>query len=414
MKKFLVFVLILSAAGYYFYTRNVPAEDTVRRGARGDGPVAVLVAPSRLLDVPVTLEAVGTIQSLNSVTVRAQIDGKLMKIAFSDGQDVKAGDILALIDPTTAQAAYDQAVAKKAQDQALLSNAKIDLVRYQKLAQTEYGSRQQSDTQQSSVAQLEAQIRADQASIDSYKAQLEFTTVRAPIDGRTGIRNMDQGNIIRSSDANGLVVITQLKPMGLVFGLAQQYLRKVIAANAKQVLSIQVLDADNVGVLDTGTLSVIDNLVDQTTGTVKIKAVFPNVNLQLWPGQFVNVRVLVDTLQQVVTVPTSSVQRGPAGPYVYSIDSENKVSLKLITVGQQDELVSVVNSGLDAGTKVVITGFTRLTDGAKVMPTDAAQPTDVQVAPSRKSREPASEGKRQNRREDNKAKPDTRPSEAVR
>ncbi len=372
MKKIIVFILIIAAGGYYFYSRgSASVEETGRRAGRGDGPVAVLVAPVRLMDVPVTLEAVGTVQSLNSVTVRAQIDGKLMKIAFQDGQDVKAGDVLALIDPTSAQAAYDQAAAKKAQNQALLSNAKIDLVRYQKLAQTEYGSRQQADTQQSNVAQLEAQIRADQASIDSYKAQLEFTTIRAPIDGRTGIRSVDQGNIIRASDANGLVVITQLKPMGLVFSLAQQHLRKVIAANAKQALGVQVLEADNVAILDSGTLSVVDNLVDQTTGTVKIKAVFPNTNLQLWPGQFVNVRVLVDTLKQVVTVPSSAVQRGPTGPYVYVLGDDNKVSLKPVKVGQQDELISVINSGIEAGVKVVTTGFTRLTDGAKVAPTNA-------------------------------------------
>ncbi len=374
MKKIIVFILVVAAAGFYFYTRSTaPVEDTGRRGGRGDGPVAVLVAAARLMDVPVTLEAVGTVQSLNSVTVRAQIDGKLLKLAFQDGQDVKAGDVLAMIDPTSAQAAYDQAMAKKAQDMALLSNARTDLVRYQKLAQTEYGSRQQADTQQSNVAQLEAQVRADQASIDNFKAQLEFTTVRAPIDGRTGIRNIDQGNIIRSSDANGLVVITQLKPMGLVFNLAQQNLRKVISTNAKQALRVEVLDADNIAVLDTGTLSVIDNVVDQTTGTVKIKAVFTNANLQLWPGQFVNVRVLVDTLKQVVTVPSSAVQRGPTGPYVYTLGDENKVSLKLVTVGQQDELVSVIAGGLEKDVKVVTTGFTRLSDSAKVMPTDVAE-----------------------------------------
>jgi membrane fusion protein, multidrug efflux system len=333
----------------------------------------------------VTLDAVGTVQSLNSVTVRAQIDGKLMKIAFSDGQDVKAGDVLALVDPTTAQALYDQAAAKKAQNMALLNNARLDSVRYKKLAQTEYGSRQQADTQASTVAQLEAQVRSDQASIDNYKAQLEFTTIRAPIDGRTGIRNIDAGNIIRASDANGLVVITQLKPMGLVFSLAQQNLRVVSAAMAKQSLSVQVLDSDNISVLDTGVLTVVDNTVDQATGTVKLKATFPNANLQLWPGQFVNVRLLVDTLKQVVVVPSSAVQRGPTGPYVYTLGEGDKVSLKPVTIGQQDEMNAVITSGLEAGVKVVTTGFTRLTDGAKVTATDASEQPVVEVAPLKKS-----------------------------
>jgi membrane fusion protein, multidrug efflux system len=386
MKKLLLIVILLGVGTGIYYFRGSPA-DTNTGGRRGDGQVAVLVSVARKADVPVNLDAVGTVQSLNSVTVRAQIDGKLMKIAFSDGQDVKAGDVLAQIDPTTAQALYDQAVAKKAQNQALLSNSRLDSVRYKKLAQTEYGSRQQADTQAANVAQLEAQVRSDAASIDNYKAQLDFTTVRAPIDGRTGIRNVDAGNIIRASDANGLVVITQLKPMGLVFSLPQQNLRVVSAAMGKSVLSVQILDADNVNVLDTGVLTVVDNLVDQATGTVKLKATFPNANLQLWPGQFVNVRVLVDTLKQVVVVPSSAVQRGPTGPYVYALGDDSKVSLKPVTVGQQDEMTSVINSGLDAGLKVVTTGFTRLTDGAKVTATDAGEQAVIEAAPAKKGRE---------------------------
>jgi membrane fusion protein, multidrug efflux system len=384
MKKLILILVLLAAGTGIYYLRGSPVDADGKRGGRGDGAVAVLVALARKADVPVTLDAVGTVQSLNSVTVRAQIDGKLMKIAFSDGQDVKAGDVLALVDPTTAQALYDQAAAKKAQNMALLNNARLDSVRYKKLAQTEYGSRQQADTQDSTVAQLEAQVRSDQASIDNYKAQLEFTTIRAPIDGRTGIRNVDAGNIIRASDANGLVVITQLKPMGLVFSLAQQNLRVVSGAMAKQILSVQVLDSDNISVLDTGTLTVVDNTVDQTTGTVKLKATVPNANLQLWPGQFVNVRLLVDTLKQVVVVPSSAVQRGPTGPYVYVLGEGDKVSLKPVTIGQQDEMNAVITSGLEAGVKVVTTGFTRLTDGAKVTATEASEQSVVEAVPLKK------------------------------
>jgi membrane fusion protein, multidrug efflux system len=384
MKKLILILVLLAACTGIYFLRNSPEEAGGKRGGRGEGQVAVLVASARKADVPVTLDAVGTVQSLNSVTVRAQIDGKLMKIAFSDGQDVKAGDVLALVDPTTAQALYDQAAAKKAQNMALLNNARLDSVRYKKLAQTEYGSRQQADTQASTVAQLEAQVRSDQASIDNYKAQLEFTTIRAPIDGRTGIRNVDAGNIIRASDANGLVVITQLKPMGLVFSLAQQNLRVVSGAMGKQILSVQVLDSDNISVLDTGTLTVVDNAVDQTTGTVKLKATFPNANLQLWPGQFVNVRLLVDTLKQVVVVPSSAVQRGPTGPYVYVLGEGDKVSLRPVTIGQQDEMNAVITSGLEAGLKVVTTGFTRLTDSAKVTATEASEQPVVEAVPLKK------------------------------
>lgn len=384
MKKLILILVLLAACTGIYFLRNSPEEAGGKRGGRGEGQVAVLVAAARKADVPVTLDAVGTVQSLNSVTVRTQIDGKLIKIAFSDGQDVKSGDVLAFVDPTTAQALYDQAAAKKAQNMALLNNSRLDSVRYKKLAQTEYGSRQQADTQASTVAQLEAQVRSDQASIDNYKAQLEFTTIRAPIDGRTGIRNVDAGNIIRASDANGLVVITQLKPMGLVFSLAQQNLRVVSGAMGKQILSVQVLDSDNISVLDTGALTVVDNTVDQTTGTVKLKATFPNTNLQLWPGQFVNVRLLVDTLKQVVVVPSSAVQRGPTGPYVYVLGEGDKVSLRPVTIGQQDEMNAVITSGLEAGLKVVTTGFTRLTDSAKVTATEASEQPVVEAAPLKK------------------------------
>ncbi len=405
MKRFLLLLLIVAGgAGYYYYARGSAPADTQatggrRGGGRGEGPVAVLVTQVRKADVPVTLDAVGTVQALNTVTVRAQIDGKLMKLAFRDGQDVKTGDILAQIDPTTAQAQYDQAVAKKAQDEAQLANARLDFQRYQKLAQTEYGSRQQADTQRATVAQLEAQTRSDQASIDSFKAQLDFTTIRAPIDGRTGIRNVDQGNIIRSSDANGLVVITQLRPISIVFNLPQQNLRVISGAMALESVNVQVYDADNTTVLDQGSLAVMDNLVDQTTGTVKLKATFPNANLQLWPGQFVNVRVLVNTLKQAVVVPSSAVQRGPTGPYVYTLGDGNKVSLKPVVVGQQNETISVIISGVEPPSKVITTGFTRLIDGATVSPTDVGAQTDTDAAPAR-ARNPQRDGSRQRRPRD--------------
>jgi membrane fusion protein, multidrug efflux system len=303
---------------------------------------------------------------LNTVTVRTQVDGRLMELDFQDGQDVKKGEVLARIDPATYQAQYDQAVAKKAQDEATLANARNDLIRYQKLAQTEAGSKQQADTQKALVAQLEAQVQGDQAAIDNAKATLAYTTIRAPIDGRTGIRLVDQGNILHASDANGIVVITQIQPISVIFNLPQQQLRAVNAAMVKGPVAVNALEADNTTVTDKGTIEVIDNQVDQTTGTIKFKANYPNADLQLWPGQFVNVRVYVDMLRHAVVVPTAAVQRGPNGAYVFVIDDNSTVSLRNVVAGRQNETQAVITSGLEPPERVVTTGFSRLTDGAKV------------------------------------------------
>ncbi|MGA0596413.1 efflux RND transporter periplasmic adaptor subunit [Enterovirga sp. CN4-39] len=331
----------------------------------GEGPVSVLAEAARVADVPVILEAVGTAQALNTVTVRSQVDGRLMELAFREGEDVKKGDLLARIDPTIYQAQYDQAVAKKAQDEANLANARIDLERYASLAKTNYGSKQQADTQRALVAQLEAQVKADQGAIDNARAYLDYTTITAPIDGRTGIRLVDQGNLVRASDTTGLVVITQLKPISVVFNLPQQNLRAVNAAAQRGPLSVEALESDNQTVIDTGRLEVVDNQVDQTTGTVKLKASFPNASLQLWPGSFVNVRLTVDVTKGATVVPTAAVQRGPNGTFVYGLD-EDRAVLKPVTIGRQTETVSVVTSGLSAGERVITTGFARLTDGDRV------------------------------------------------
>ena len=344
------------------------------RGGAADGPVAVAVVDAKRTDVPVLLEAIGTAQALNTVTVRTQTDGRLMKIAFKEGQDVKAGDVLALIDPSTVQAQYDSALAKKAQDEALLANAKIDLDRYTKLAVGNFGSRQQADTQKSLVAQLDAQVRADQANIDNAKASLDFATIRAPIDGRTGIRLVDQGNILKASDLTGIVVLTQVKPIAVIFTLPQQNLRAINAATAKGAVQVRALEPDNTTIIDTGEVAVIDNQVDQTTGTVKIKSVFPNPGLALWPGQFVNLRVQVDVLRNALVVPSSAVQRGPNGAFVYTVGQDNAVKQVNVTTGQQNEREAVIVSGLDLPARLVSSGFSRLTDGAKVQVVQAAAP----------------------------------------
>ena len=353
------------------YTHQRQQTQRIGRGFQADGPVPVIAAAAKRANVPVYLDGVGTTKALNTVTVRPQVDGKLLVVAFKEGQDVTRGFVLARIDPVTYQAQYDQAVAKKAQDEAQLANAKIDLERYGRLIATNSIARQQYDTQKATVAQLEAQVKLDQAVIDNAKAILEYTTIRSPLDGRTGIRQVDEGNVVRTSDANGIVVITQLRPISVLFTLPQQQLGDVTRASAKGELSVEVFGADNKTVIDRGVLRVIDNQVDQTTGTIKLKAEFPNSELQLWPGQFVNVRLLIETLDQVVVVPTAAVQRGPNGTFAFVVRPDKKVAVRPITVAQQDENQAVISRGLRADERVVTTGFARLTDGAEVAVTNA-------------------------------------------
>jgi multidrug efflux system membrane fusion protein len=360
-----VLILVAAALVYVFGGSPTPTRTSGRFGA-DSGPVPVLAATAVNADVPVYLDAVGTTKALNTVTVRSQVDGKLIEVAYDEGQDVKKGDILARIDPTTFQAQLDQALAKKAQDVALVANAKLDLDRYEKLALSNSINRQQADTQKSLVAQLEAQVQNDQAAIDNARAILAYTTIRAPLDGRTGIRQVDEGNIVHASDSTGVVVITQLKPISVFFNLPQQEIDRVNAAFAKGPLSVDAQRSDNDAVIDSGTLKVVDNQVDASTGTVKLKAEFPNANLQLWPGQFVNVRLLIDTLKQVVVIPTGAVQRGPNGAFIYVVKDDNTVAMRAITVAKQDEAQTVASTGVTPPERVVTTGFVRLTDGAKV------------------------------------------------
>jgi multidrug efflux system membrane fusion protein len=336
-----------------------------------DGPVPVIGALTRRADVPVYLDGVGTVKALNTVTVRPQVDGRLLSVNYSEGQDVDKGFVLAKIDPVTYQAAYDQAVAKKALDEATLANARLDLERYNKLVASNSVPRQQLDTQKMTVAQQEAQVNLDQAVIDNAKAILDYTTVVAPFSGRTGIRLVDQGNYVRSADSTGIVVITQLQPISLIFTLPQQQIGDVNRAMAAGTLTVDAFGPDNKTVIDSGELKVVDNQVDPSTGTIRLKAEFPNKDFQLWPGAFVNVRLLINTLKQVVVAPTSAVQRGPAGTFVYVAQPDNTVSVRPVRVSQQDEVQAVIARGLQADERVVTTGFARLTDKAMVAVTNA-------------------------------------------
>jgi multidrug efflux system membrane fusion protein len=369
----LVLAAVAGALAYVYYP-TPPAQTSLRsRLGAASGPIPVLAATARRTDVAEFLDAVGTARAINTVTVRPQVDGKLIAVTFREGEDVKQGDVLARIDPTIYQAQLDQALAKKAQDEALLANARNDLARYERLAAANAINKQQADTQKATVAQYEAQVKADAAAVENAQATLGYTTITAPIAGRTGFRMVDEGNSVRASDAgSAIVTITQLKPMSVQFNLPQQDLARVNDAFARGPLAAEALRSDTDEVIDRGRLTVVDNQVDSATGTVKLKAEFPNPDLRLWPGQFVNVRLKIDTLRQVVVIPTGAVQRGPDGTFVYVIDADSKAVVRRISVRRQEETETVVARGLEPGERVVTTGFARLTDGAGVTVSGAA------------------------------------------
>src|ERR1700716_664324 len=377
-------LLIVGGLGYIAWT-SLQQKQAANRGGRPDLPVPVLAATPRIQDVPVYLDAVGAVRALNNVLVRAQVDGKLLAANFTEGQDVKKGDVLGEIDPVLYKAQLDQAIAKKAQDEALLANQRLDLARYQQLAASNAGSKQQADTQRASVAQTEALVNSDQAAIDNAAATLGYTKIIAPLSGRAGLRQVDQGNIIHASDITGLVIITQLQPIAVQFSLPQQQIVRVNAASAKGALSVDVFGNDGITVVDSGTLKGIDNQVDPTTGTLKLKAEFPNANFQLWPGQFVNVRLKVDTLSQALVVPSSAVQRGPIGTFSYVIGDGDIATAKPVVVKQQNETDAVITSGLSASDRVVTTGFANLFDGAKVIIGKDEQTPTADLAPRKKN-----------------------------
>jgi len=282
-------------------------------------------------------------------------------------------DIIAEIDPALYKAQYDQAVAKKTQDDANLANAKLDMARYQRLVAEKFASHQQYATQKATVEQLEAQLRADQAAIDSAKTTLDYATIRSPIDGRAGIRLVDVGNILHPSDQSSIVVITQVKPIYVVFTLPQQSLPAVQKAQADGVARVVALGPDNSSTIASGELSVIDNQIDQLTGTVRLKATFPNDDMSLWPGQFVNVRLMLETIKQAIVTPSPALQRGPTGAFVYVLGADGMAHMRSVKTGRQDESIVVITSGLEPDEQVIASGFSRLSDGAKVRVIEATE-----------------------------------------
>jgi len=364
--RFLVVVLAigLGIGGYFAYERVSRAKQVARQPQEQGVPVSVALAAQT--NFPVLLSGLGTVQPYNTVTVKSRVDGEIIKIAFKEGDIVKPGDLLAQIDPRPYQAALDQATAKKAQDEATLANSKLDLQRYQTLAKQDFATRQQLDTQQSTVTQQTALIQADDAAIENAQTQLGYTDIKAPIGGRVGFRLADQGNIVTAASQNGIVTIAQLQPITVVFTLPESQVNRINDAMKRGSVVATAFSADGSRQLAQGALAVINNQVDVTTGVIQLKATFANTDNTLWPGQSVSTKVLVETLQSVVTVPQSAVQHGQQGLSVFVVNDQQRVELRPIEVGESNSDSAVITKGLSAGERVVTAGQYRLQNGALV------------------------------------------------
>jgi membrane fusion protein, multidrug efflux system len=342
--------------------------------AAHDAPQAIAVNTAKVspADVPIYLEGLGTVQAFYAVTVTARTDGELEKIAFTEGQDVRKGDLLAQLDPRPNQAAYDQAVAVKAKDAAQLANARLDLQRYTVLQPQDLASKQTVDTARAQVDQLTAQLKVDQALIDNARTQLDYTRITSPISGRTGIRLIDPGNNVRAADTTGIVVVAQLQPISVVFTLPAENLAAVSAAMAAGPTKVTTLSRDGAQELDVGTLALIDNQIATATGTVKLKATFANAHHTLWPGQYVNARVLARIEKGALTLPDGAVQLGPNGPFTYVVKSDSTVEVRPLELGDESGGLTIVKKGLALNERVVTSNQYRLQAGAHVR--EAAAP----------------------------------------
>ena len=356
---------VATAAAAALATKYHSASRVAAPAAAPPPPVSVVAASVQSHDVPIYLRGVGTVIAFNNVIVRSQITGQLVKIAFKQGQAVKKGDLLGEIDPSPYQAQLDQAIANRDRDQAHLENAKIDLDRYTKLAQQKSIATQTADSQKAIVDQLVAMIKSDEAIIESARVNLGYTNLTSPIDGVTGIRQIDIGNIIYPTDVNGLVDVTQIEPISLIFTLPEADFVPIQERLSQGPITVFV-DSQDGKQLDQGTLNLIDNQIIQTTGTIRLRAQFPNKKHLLWPGQLVNARMLLDTRHDGLTVPASVVQQGPQGAYAYVINPDSSVTIRPIKVAQISEGQALIDSGLQANEQVVTDGQYKLQPGAHV------------------------------------------------
>ncbi len=378
--RWILLILAVALAGSYGWHRFHGAESaaTAQKAAPKAPPIRVSIASVEKADFPVYLTGLGAVQAFNTVVVRTRVDGQIDKIAFQEGQSVKQGDLLAEIDPRPFQAALDQAKAKKVQDEANLANANLDLQRFTKLG--EFATRQQTDTQRSTVAQLTAQIAADEAAISNAQTQVDYTQVKAPISGVAGLRQVDLGNIVNASTQTGIVTITQIEPIAVIFTAPEEQLPYINEAQAVNPLKVVAITTDGKKPLAEGKLAVVNNQVDTTSGTIRLKAVFDNKNHALWPGQSVSTRLLVRTLKDATVVPDDAIQHSTDGLYAYTVNQDNKAELRKVKVSQSIDGRSVVEEGLTPGQQVITGGQFKVQPGSLVSTAVASSdPTQPKV-----------------------------------
>ena len=379
---YLLILAVVAGGGFYAWRIFAPQAAAPVKAAKpaGPPPAPVTVATVTRQAFPIALSGLGSVQAFNTVTVRTRVDGAIDKIGFTEGQIVKQGDLLAQIDPRPYQATLDAALAKKQQDDSTLANAKLDQQRFATLAKQDFATRQQVDTQNATVAQLSAQLNSDQAQIDNARVQVGYATIKAPFAGRVGFRLVDVGNIVNAATQTGIVTVSQIKPISVVFTAPESQLPSIREALAKGALKVTALTPDAARVLSQGELTAIDNSVDQQTGTIRLKATFANDDSALWPGLSVSTRLLVTTLADVVTAPVDAVQHGPKGLFAYVVNDQNRAQMREIKLrpdvvdAANASGLAVIEAGLEAGEKVIVAGSYRVQPGAQVAPSGAAAP----------------------------------------
>jgi multidrug efflux system membrane fusion protein len=396
-----ILLLVVFLAGGFFVWRSTHKPQTTAAAGRGRGGngdanarVPVSVTPAQRRDLPVYLDGLGSVEAFNTVTLKSRVDGQMMQVNFTEGQEVRKGDLLAIIDPRPYEVALAQAQANLAKDQAQLNDAKLNATRYNQLTKDGVIPQQQADTQTALANQLQAAVQGDQAAIDNAKLNIDYSHITSPIDGRVGLRLVDPGNIVHAADPNGLLVITQMQPIAVIFTLPEDSLQAVNSRTRSGVtLQVKALSRDNGMELASGTLLTIDNQIDQTTGTFRLKAVFDNRDRALWPNQFVNARLLIDVKKNAIIVPVAAIQRGDQGPFVYRVNpSDNTAEVVPVTPGVTEGTLSSIEGGLAAGDLIVTDGQDRLRAGARVDPRPDTRSTgDVNPPASTSTQTPGSQ-----------------------
>jgi len=376
-------LVVLIIVGVALYRRHASFAAAPKSNAASTSAISVGVTEVRKRDVPYYLTGLGTVTAFNTVTVHTRVDGQIMQVHFQEGQFVHQGDVLVEIDPRPFQVALEQAEGQLAKDQASQTDAKVDLARYQQLFQAGVIARQQLDAQVATVGQFDGAIKSDQAAIDSAKLQLTYCRITSPIEGRVGLRLVDPGNIVHAADATGMIVITQVEPIAVIFTMPEDVLPQVVAQMKGRQLTVEAYSRDNNYKIADGRLLTIDNQIDPTTGTIKLKAQFENRDLSLWPNQFVNARLLLSVRQNATVIPTAAVQTGAQGPYVYVVASDNRATVRPIQVDFSEGNFSVIREALSPGEQVVVDGADKLQPDAPVVPhpSNVTSSTESKPAP---------------------------------